>query len=838
MNEPKLYTSEEVFSETLKYFSDDELAASTNVSKYLLSKQEDGNRVYLESSPIDMHWRHANELARIDAKYPNPLTAQTFYDCLLHFRTICLGGSPMYGIGNKFVKISLSSCIAIDGPEDSISAIWETNKHMALLFKARCGVGYPLDTLRPEGMTVNNSAGTSTGAWSFAETGSETCRKIGQNGRRGALMTTMHVKHPDIEKFVTMKRDLTSCTGTNISVMISDDFMQAVKDDTDWTLQWPIDVPVELARYTKIVRARDIWHLINESAVMSAEPGVIFWDTYRNNLPANAYKEFESVCVNPCSEIALSPYDSCRLTSINLKWFVVNPFTDDASFDFKSFEAQVRLAMRIMDDIVDLEIESIQNIIDNIDDECEKTLWNRLKTAAERGRRTGLGTYALADCLARLGIKYDSREAQSMVNRIFECFRNSAYDESINLAIERGPFPVFDWETEKNNLFIQRLPNEIKERMAKYGRRNISLLTMAPTGSVSIVSQTSSGVEPVFMNIYVRRKKINPSDPVNQVDFVDEKGDKWTEFPVFHHNVKDYMEMFPDVSDQWENIKQTMKSDKWEEELKKILPSFFVTSHDIDPIRRVEIQGVIQQYIDHGISSTINCPKNTSIETVQSIYEKAHEHGLKGVTVYVDGSRAGVMNAIKKEIKNDEITDSTAPKRPKELICGIHRSQIDGQQWLIMVSLLGDRPYEIFGGLAEHVDIPRKYTTGKIIKRKCEKQNAKGRYNCYDLVLGDEDDPLTVKDIACTFNDGDYAATTRLISLNLRHGTPIQYIVEQLGRDDTSNFMSFSKVMARILKKYIVDGTQSGETCDMCGAKLRFEGGCFMCPDCAWTKCN
>lgn len=712
-----------------------------------------------------------------------------------------------------------------------------------------CGVGISIDSLRPDGATVNNSAGTSTGAWSFADFYSNVCRMVGQNGRRGALMITMDVRHPDIEKFVVMKRDLSKATGANISVMISDAFMKAVEEDGDWELSWPLDESVVGVAVSKTIKARDLWYTINESAVKCAEPGIIFWDNYKRNLPANEYPGFESISTNPCSEIALSPYDSCRLTSINLKHFVDNAFSPDARFDFERFDNVVRKAVRIMDDIVDLEIDCIENIIDKIrqsqqvkpnrgaDSEIE--LWNKLKEAARKGRRTGLGTHGLADCLARLCVSYDGDVAGEMVDKIYQTFRNSAYDESVNLAIERGPFPVFDWEIEKNNTFIKRLPDELQNRIAKYGRRNISLLTMAPTGSVSIVSQTSSGLEPVFMNTYIRRKKINPSDPNQKIDFVDEKGDKWTEFFVIHHNVQDYLDANPDINDKWQEVKASTSSSDWSRELGNLLPDYFITAHDINPEQRVILQGIVQKYIDHGISSTINLPENTSVETVQNIYSLAHKHGLKGVTVYVAGSRAGVLKKIDEDKAETEIVESKAPKRPKELDCDIHYSQIDGQKWTILVGLLNGIPYEIFGGLSENVEIPKRCNKGKIVKRRCDKVNAKGRYNCYDLLFGDEDDPCVIRDIACTFNDGNYAAQTRMISLSLRFGVPIHSLAEQLGRDDGSHFMSFSRVMARVLKKYVVDGTTSGETCSECGAKLRFESGCMICPNCASSpKCN
>lgn len=831
----KSFSNEEIAQKSLEYFNGDDLASSTFLKKYALREIKNGSSVNLEATPDDMHERLTNEFVKIENKYPNPVSYDTIYDALKNFQYIVPGGSVMYGAGNPFVNVSLSNCVVVDSPTDDISGIMDTGKDLANLFKARCGAGLSLDTLRPEGMKVSNAAGTSTGAWSFAEYYSNVCRMIGQSGRRGALALTMNVKHPDIEKFITMKRDLTTVTGANVSVMITDDFMQAVHEDTDWVLQWPIDVLLEDAKITKIVKAKDLWHLINESAVKFAEPGLIFIDNYNKNLPANEYPDFKSICINPCGEVILSKFDSCRLTSINLKSFVDNPFSINAKFNYKKFEEIVRLAMHILDDIVDLEIDALQNLINKVDTNDEKNLWEKLRNAAIQGRRTGLGAYGLADALARLQLRYDSDEAIAETDKIFTCFRNSAYDESVNLAIERGPFPVFDWDIEKNNIFIQRLPEKIKKRIAEHGRRNISLLTVPPTGTISIVSQASSGLEPVFNNMYTRRVK---TDNDANVTFTDDKGDRWTEFVVFHHNVHDYLKTNPEILNQWETFKKNKPSDEWGSELKKIIPDYFITSHEIDPIKRVEMQGVIQKSICHGISSTINMPKETTIEQGQELYEKAHEVGCKGITIYVEGSRAGVL--INKESNPENIKESIAPKRPKELPCEIHHSTIDDNKWTIFVGLLDGKPYEMFGGLSEYVTIPKRYKNGKIVKLKNGKKNVNGRYAFYNLIIDDgDDDPLEIQNIAVTFNDGNYAAQTRMISLALRHGVPVQYIAEQLGRDENSHFFSFSKVMARVLKKYIDDGVIGTDTCEICKEKLRFEGGCQSCPSCGNSiKCN
>lgn len=1414
--ENDFFTEEEVTSKSLEYFNGDDLATSTFINKYAL-KMLDGNRFkFYELTPDDMHDRLAREFSRIENNYSNPRKYEDFRNALDHFKYIVPGGSVMYGVANPYVNVSLSNCIALSAPGDSISEIFDKSKDMANLFKARCGIGLPLDTLRPDGSRVNNSAGSSTGAWSFANFYSEVCRMIGQSGRRGALMLTMNVKHPDIEKFVTMKRDLTKVTGANVSVMITDEFMNAVKNDETWTLQWPTDVPINEAKYIKEISAKDLWYLINESATYSGEPGLIFIDNYKKNLPADYYPGFESVCVNPCcfsqekevlvitdngikeikditnqdkvwlngeyiktsgyfnagenmiyevkfnhpnstiyitknhkllkvndndkeklfelkdifvgdnirfikmsennkfekikykiteinpigiqktgcievpdyhmftlkngmvsgnSEILLSEYDSCRLTSINLKSFVINPFTDKAYFDFDKFEEIVKLSMRMLDNIIDLEIECLDKMINKVNDISEKNLWTKLKKTAENGRRTGLGTHGFADALACLCIKYDTKEAQDQAEKIYSSLRNFAYEESVKLAIERGKFSCFDWEIDKKCDFIQRLPENLQNDIKKYGRRNISLLTNAPTGSVSIVSQTSSGIEPVFMNSYIRRKKV--SSDIDRVDFTDDSGDKWTEYIVLHHNIIQYLESKGIIENQIEKFSQNNNNSEIYQKILEELPEYFITAMEIDALERVKIQGVIQANIDHGISScltgdtliqtdkgllkikeiakdtkykqfknvniamksmnehntlaeikqsynngyetvlniitekgfnikctknhsllvlndkyqkvwkyardiqkgdmiisriglnmfpdkkavlnndfiihnntfptnitpdlsrllgyiysqdfidqngisitqvsedicndfvllmknlfgiscdiqienadkdlysvkvnleqseklfswlvvndmydievpsiirssykkivkefikgtsiknyitdkgiaicnssfynyiqqiqmlllnigidaeimqicnegdiafsdndgkhyvdskkwmiflpikearkfimeigfvedqkineyikktknskvnkksipdyelrlnfrqtilpfikskmlynffdsmtcknkqnlplskenikqmldmglnvpefllddtytyrkvkdielienpkmtfdisvpeghsyiangvishnTINLPKETSVEQVQKIYETSWENQLKGVTVYVENSRSGVLISKKED---DKIRDAFAPVRPKELPCDIHHSNIDGQKWTIFVGMLDGRPYEIFGGLAEYVTIPKKYKSGKIIKTKNGKKNVNGRFAFYNLVIDDDDnDPLEVQNIAVTFNNGNYAAQTRIISLALRNGIPAQYIAEQLSRDENSEIFSFNKVMARVLKKYVADGTEGSDLCELCGAKLRFEGGCQYCPNCGSSmKCD
>jgi ribonucleoside-diphosphate reductase alpha chain len=1280
-NDPKLsnttpqFTMQEVKDASMKYFNDDDLAATVFVSKYALrdnnilsTNDSDEPKQFVELTPDGMHDRLAYEFAKKDLNYPNPVSFDTFRNSLDKFQYIVPQGSPMYGVGNPFVNVSISNCLVVDYPKDSISGIMDSGKELANLMKRRAGVGISLDTLRPDRTPVSNSAGTSTGAWSFANYFSDVCRTIGQclagdtevltpngltpinniktgdevwtargfvpvmqvlknykplveletesgkkircsadhvfdsvdgerpirdfkpgdsintvigegwdgqdiffkipedelncagqlntnitlptqltkefayilglmygnghtdhknvitvefseshpsilskyielvkrvfnyeihpekkrgeysigcidstlltnfliqnnileqkagklilpswiniarpemvlafmsgyfdadgcvkeskkiftidsadistiskfqkilmafgivanittqdisdknsnnthqlningqrsqinfknlltesvkvqgadfvennpktrdftsaakdfgaraekhshakqsatssavlcleedvnlklnlrkiqdyvvsvtelgveeetydlvlptehlffanglyahnSGRRGALMITLNVLHPDIPKFITMKHDITKVTGANISVMLTDDFMNAVENDEEWICRWPIDanldeiyknggtwteMPQNISQgspitYKKWVpdkhtksysvtsyRAKDIWTLINESAVKSAEPGLIFIDNYCKNLPADYYPGFKSVCVNPCSEILLSKYDSCRLTSMNLYGFVKNPFTPEAYFDYNLFKEQVRIGMRIMDDIVDLEIDYLRNIVNSCDDASEISLWEMVLSAAINGRRTGLGAHALADTLAALNMRYDSDEALNEISEISKTLCVTAYDASVDLAIERGAFPIFNWETEKDCDFIKRLPEWLQEKIAKHGRRNISVLTIAPTGSVSIVSQTSSGLEPVFSNFYTRRRKINPSDSGSRVDFTDQNGDKWQEYPVFHQNVQRYLNITGRM-EEWNKIESSLPVKDWAKALTEMLPESFVTAPEIDAKRRVEIQGCIQKWIDHGISSTINLPKGTTVEQGQELYMLAWKHGLKGVTIYVDGSRSGVLvNVGESKDSEKNIVEAKCPKRPKELECDIHHIKVDGMDWVAFVGLLNGMPYEVFGGAKEQVDIPRKIKKGKILKRKCEKVNAKGRTACYDLIIGEDDDEWRIKDVAVSFENGNYAAQTRMISLSLRHGVPAQFIAEQLSRDLESDFHSFSRVMARVLKQYVSDGTTSGEKCSDCGEKLRFENGCAVCSNCGNSKCG
>ena len=686
-----MHNKTEVKQATLEYFKDDELATNVWMTKYAL-KNNAGE--FVEKSPDDMHRRLSSEFARIEQKFNSEraLPEEKIYEYLKDFKYIVPQGSPMMGIGNNYVNVSLSNCVVVESPADNISSIIDSGKSLANLFKRRCGVGLDISDLRPEGTQVNNSAGTTTGAWSFADFYSYVCRMIGQNGRRGALMITMDIRHPDIEKFITMKHDLSKVTGANVSVKISDSFMHAVENNESFNLHFPIGS--ENPTHTKEIQAAELWSSIVESATKTAEPGLLMWDNITKFLPAEEYADegFKTVTTNPCGEIPLSAHDSCRLISINLKSFVSNKFKKNAKFDFVKFSEVAAMAMRLSDDLVELELEKLDTIIEVCDTPDEKELWNKLKTACTKGRRTGLGTHGLADALSCLRLSYDSPKANKTMGKIYETLRNSAYLESARLAEERGSFEVFNWEKERSNEFIKSLPENIQTLISQVGRRNISILTNAPTGSVSILSQTSSGLEPVFRNKYIRRRKLSHNEKDTEPDYVDELGDRWVEYAVFHHNAQ-----------QW--IDQHGSEE---------LPDFFVESDQIDWMQRIEAQATIQKFIDHSISSTINLPKGTDPDLVSELYFEGWKRGLKGVTVYVDGSRSGVL--VTEEDNQTAFPYHKAPKRPKEMPCTIHHTTIKGEKWTILVGLLQGKPYEVMGGLSTYVEIPKKYTEGVLVK--------------------------------------------------------------------------------------------------------------------------
>jgi len=806
MKERKVFEENQVKSECLKYFNGDELATNVFMSKYCLRDLE-GN--YYELNPDDMHRRLASEFARIEAGTENALSKEEIYDCLKDFKYIVPQGSPMFGIGNDFVLSSLSNCVVVSSPEDNVSSICNSGRDLANLFKRRCGVGLDISNLRPDGATVNNSARTTTGAWSFADFYSYVCRMIGQNGRRGALMISMDVSHPDIERFIDMKHDLTKVTGANVSVKITDDFMEAVEKDEDYILSWESNDKSN--SYVKSVRAKDIWDKIVKSATETAEPGILMWDNIKKNLPAEEYDQFKTICTNPCAEIPLSAYDSCRLISMNLKHLVENPFEKDAYFDFEKFKKIVKVGMRLSDDLVELELEKIEEISLACDTQDEKDLWAKLHSAAENGRRTGLGTHGLADCLSRLNIPYDSDDGIEFLEELYSTVRNVAYQTSVDLAKERGAFPVWDKDLEGGNEFLLRLPAEIQSEMKSFGRRNISILTNAPTGSVSIMSQTSSGIEPVFRNSYTRRRKLNHDEKDKKADFIDELGDKWINFEVFHHNAQEYLDLHPETD---------------------ILPKFFVESDVINWEKRVDIQSVIQKYIDHSISSTINLPMGTKPEVVGMLYEMGWKKGLKGITVYVDGSRSGVLISNDSKEEDVEFPQHSAPKRPEDLDCEIHNIRVKDEDWMIMVGLVDGKPYEVIGGLSENIEIPKSVKEG--ILRKVARKTKSARY---DLSV---DSGLVIRDVVKIFDNYNNEVLTRMISLSLRHGTSVSHVVEQLKKDKNSDMFSFSRSLSRVLKKYIQDGTEaSSEHCPSCKSKkLIYQDGCVQCQECGWSGCS
>jgi ribonucleoside-diphosphate reductase alpha chain len=808
-----MFEESEVREATLEYFGGDELATNVFMTKYCL-RDKKGN--FMEKTPDQMHRRLAKEFARMEDKFitrkSNHLSEEEVYSYLKDFKYIVPQGSPMMGMGNNYLNVSLSNCVVVDNPEDNISSIMDTGKDLANLFKRRCGVGVDISGLRPEHGVVNNAARTTTGAWSFADFYSYVCRMIGQNGRRGALMISMDIRHPDIEQFVKMKHDLTKVTGANVSVKISDEFMEAVENKEAFTLQFPIDA--EEPEYTSQIDALGLWNTIIESATRTAEPGLLMWDNITKNLPAHAYPEFETKTTNPCGEIPLSAYDSCRLISLNLKSLVKNSFEKNAEFDFNKLRQVASAGMRLSDDLVELELEKLNNIQHIADTADEKTLWGKLYAAAANGRRTGLGTHGLADALACLNLAYDSDEALVVIEKIYRTLRDAAYEESVYLAQERGAFPAFDWSLEENNEFIQRLPDHLKELLAQHGRRNISILTNAPTGSVSIMSQTSSGLEPVFRNSYIRRRKLSHDEQHLEADHVDDLGDRWVEYEVFHHNAQAWLD--------WHAFKDPGP-----------LPAFFVESDTINWQQRIAVQSVIQQNIDHSISSTINLPKGTDPQLVGDLYMQGWQQGLKGITVYVDGSRSGVL--VSPADNDDTFPQHTAPKRPIELLCNIHHTTIQGEKWVIMVGLMDGKPYEVMGGLSNLIEIPRAKAEGTLVKHPRKSMNS-----IYDLHVGTNGDTVIVKDLVSVFDNPNHSAFTRMISLGLRHGANIQYVVEQLQKDRDSDMFSFAKCVARVLKNYIPDGqTATEKTCGECGTEgLVYVEGCVTCKNCGFAKCG
>lgn len=847
--ERQTYTYDEAFEASLQYFKGDELAARVWVNKYAV-KDSFGN--IFEKSPEDMHWRIANEVARIEAKYKNGLNAQQLYELLDHFKYIVPQGSPMTGIGNDFQVASLSNCfvIGIDGAADSYGGIIRIDEEQVQLMKRRGGVGHDLSHIRPKGSPVKNSALTSTGLVPFMERYSNSTREVAQDGRRGALMLSVSIKHPDSEAFIDAKMTEGKVTGANVSVKLDDAFMQAAVNGTPYKQQYPVDSDQPV--FTKDIDASALWKKIVHNAWKSAEPGVLFWDTIIRESVPDCYADlgYRTVSTNPCGEIPLCPYDSCRLLAINLYSYVVNPYTKEAYFDFDLFKKHVALAQRIMDDIIDLELEKIEKIIAKIDSdpeseevkEAEKHLWEKIYKKSGQGRRTGVGITAEGDMLAAMGLRYGTEEATEFSEQVHKTIALEAYRSSVNMAKERGAFAIYDSEREKNNPFINRLKEadpELYEEMKKYGRRNIACLTIAPTGTTSLMTQTTSGIEPVFMPVYKRRRKVNPNDPQTHVDFVDETGDAFEEYIVFHHKFVEWMTV-----NGYDPTKRYTQ-----EEIDKLVeksPYYKATSNDVDWLMKVKMQGRIQKWVDHSISVTINLPNDVDEALVNRLYVEAWRSGCKGCTVYRDGSRSGVLLSTKKDKKDkkEELPPCKPPTvvevRPKVLEAEVVRFQNNKEKWVAFVGLLDGHPYEIFTGLQddeEGIVLPKSVTSGRIIKSYDEDGTKH-----YDFQFENKRGyKMTIEGLSEKFNK-EYWNYAKLISGVLRWRMPIEQVIKLVGslQLDSENINTWKNGVERALKKYVQDGTEAkGVKCPNCGHEtLVYQEGCLICKTCGSSRCG
>jgi len=837
----EIYSQEEAVKASLKYFKGDDLAARVWVNKYAL-KDSFGN--IFESNPDDMHRRLAKEIARIEKRYPNPLSEDEIYGVLKDFKYIVPQGGPMTGIGNDYQIASLSNCFVVgnDGNSDSYGGIMKIDQEQVQLMKRRGGVGHDLSHIRPKGSPVKNSALTSTGIVPFMERYSNSTREVAQDGRRGALMLSVSIKHPDSENFIDAKLEQGKVTGANVSVKLQDDFMQAVESGTPYIQQYPVDSKNPV--YQKEINAGGLWDKIVKNAWKSAEPGILFWDNIiRESIP-DCYADlgYRTVSTNPCGEIPLCPYDSCRLLAINLYSYVENPFTKKAKFNFDLFKEHVHYAQRIMDDIIDLELEKIDAILDKVnadpEDEhikfTEKNLWENIKRKAKEGRRTGIGITAEGDMLAALGLRYGSEIAIDFSEEIHKTTAIEAYRSSVYLAKDRGAFSIYSAEREKNNPMINRIKKadpELYEKMAKYGRRNIALLTIAPTGTTSLMTQTTSGIEPVFLPVYKRRRKVNPGDKDVRVDFTDESGDTWEEYIVFHHKFKTWMEA---------NGYETNRDYSQEElnELVKISPYFKATSNDVDWLAKVRMQGRIQKWVDHSISVTINLPADAKEELVAELFFEAWKSGCKGVTVYRDGSRSGVL--ISNDNKDKKKGSGFPTKRPERLEADVVRFQNSKDKWIAFVGLLDGRPYEIFTGFSDDEDgilLPRSITKGYIIKSREDEETSR-----YDFqYINSRGYKTTIEGLSHKFNPV-YWNYAKLISGTLRHGMPIHKVVELVTslQLDNETINSWKAGVARALKKYIPDGTIAEDAkCIDCGSDdVIYQEGCLTCLSCGSSKCG
>ena len=861
MEQAKTYSFEEAYQEALQYFSGDELAARVWVNKY--SMKDSFGHIY-EKSPKDMHWRIANEIARIENKYKNPLSAQDIFELLDHFKYIIPAGSPMTGIGNDHQVASLSNCfvIGLDGDADSYGAIMRIDEEQVQLMKRRGGVGHDLSHIRPKGSPVNNFALTSTGLVPFMERYSNSTREVAQDGRRGALMLSVSIKHPDSEAFIDAKMTEGKVTGANVSVKIDDEFMQAAIDDKPYVQQFPVDSDEPSMK--KEIAAKSLWEKIVHNAWKSAEPGVLFWDTILRESIPDCYADlgFRTVSTNPCGEIPLCPYDSCRLLSINLYSYVVNPFTSDAYFDMEKFAKHVQIAQRLMDDIVDLELEKIDRILEKIKldpqskevKETESHLWEKIKRKSGQGRRTGVGITAEGDMLAAMGLRYGTKEATDFSVHIHKTLALNAYRSSVTMAQERGAFEVFDAKREANNPFLLRIKEadpQLYEDLQKYGRRNIACLTIAPTGTTSLMTQTTSGIEPVFMPVYKRRRKVNPSDTDVHVDFVDEVGDSFEEYIVYHKKFLEWMKV---------NGIDTTKRYTQEEidQLVEQSPYYKATANDVDWLEKVKMQGAIQKWVDHSISVTVNLPHDVDEALVNRLYVEAWKSGCKGCTIYRDGSRAGVMISVsKKDTEKEPIEQAkdndmeervkmpcqhpeVTEVRPKELECDVVRFQNNKEKWVAFVGLLDGYPYEIFTGLQdddEGIVLPKSVTKGKIIKQKQEVGPSR-----YDFQFKNKRGyKTTVEGLSEKFNP-EYWNYAKLISGVLRYRMPIDHVINLVSslqlKDESIN--TWKNGVERALKKYVDDGTEAkGRKCPVCGHEtLIYQEGCLICKNCGASRCG
>lgn len=837
----QIYTQKEAYEASLIYFKGDDLAARVWVNKYAL-KDSDGN-IY-EKNPNDMHRRIAKEIARVEKKYPNPMSEKKVFDLIKNFEHIVPQGSPMAGIGNPYQIASLSNCFVIGNgnKSDSYGGIMKIDQEQVQLMKRRGGVGHDLSHIRPKGSDVKNSALTSTGIVPFMERYSNSTREVAQDGRRGALMLSVSINHPDAEDFIDAKLEQGKVTGANVSVRIDDDFMQAVKNDTRYTQKYPVFS--ENPKVSKEINANDVWKKIVHNAWKSAEPGILFWDTISRESIPDCYADlgYKTVSTNPCGEIPLCPYDSCRLLAINLLSYVENPFTKKAAFNFELFKEHAAYAQRIMDDIIDLELEKIDAILEKIESDPEPSeikateinLWKNIRKKAKEGRRTGIGITAEGDMLAALGIRYGTKEGNDFSVKVHKNLAIAVYRGSVYTAKERGAFAIYDAKREENNPFIQRLKEadeKLYYEMTEYGRRNIALLTIAPTGTTSLMTQTSSGIEPVFLPVYKRRRKVNPNDKDARIDFVDEVGDSWEEYVVFHHNFKKWMKI------NGHDIEKNYSHEELDE-LVKASPYYKATSNDVDWMSKVHMQGEVQKWVDHSISVTINLPNDVSEELVGKLYLEAWQSGCKGVTVYRDGSRSGVLISNDEEEEQETLTPFPT-KRPHVLAADIVRFQNNKEKWIAFIGKINDQPYEVFTGLADDeygILLPRWATKGLIIKNRNE--DGTSRYDFqYENKRGYK---TTVEGLSHKF-DPEYWNYAKLISSTLRYGMPIEKIIDLINslQLDSQSINTWKNGVVRALKRYVEDGTSAQGRCQNCNSdQLVYQEGCLTCTNCGSSKCG